>query len=144
MSREMVLVPLAEWKRLKEGQATPPAQTQVHPQSAVTEIVQENEKPTKSKAVVVDLLPKTYRARANIILHYIEPYINSENHVVFSDGSQGAHVIDYLRYVLNSLPTHAPVQSEKFLDLLNSSNVPESVYQRHQSTARSVKWMTFE
>lgn len=128
----MVLVPLAEWKRLK-GQ---PVEQTTPPPTIVEE--------SKTEDIAL-LLPKSYRARAKIILHFISPRINSDQRVVFSDGSTGAHVIDYLRFVLNSLKTRAPIGLDKFMSVMRETGVPESVYVKRDAAAvRNAKWLTFE
>lgn len=148
MSREMVLVPLVEWKRLKEtSRMSTTAAEASDPSQTITEIQEESPKELNQENDIIDLLPKTYRSRAKIILHYLFPYLNSDKRVVFADGSIGAHVIDYLRFVLNSIKTHAPPDIGSFMTLLETLGVPDSVYKKHSVVIpkkSDAVWLTFE
>lgn len=160
MSREMVLVPLAQWKRLKEqvtNQASattdsglsknqadyaPASGGSENAYSNITTIPEEaTNESSKSESEIIELLPKAYCTRAKVIMHYLAPSLklDQSNRVLFPDGTVGAHVLDYLRYFLNSLKTKAPLYAEKFDNIMEKSGVPRSVY-RHVS---SVKWLTF-
>lgn len=148
MSREMVLVPLTDWKRLKEivsvtSQAPPLLDTlppAAEQKAGETTVIEEEARPTpaslppeglpKGESEMVELLPKAYRSRAGIIMHYLQPHLklDQSKHVIFSDGSIGAHTLDYLRYVLKPLKKRAPSSVDKFVGLLQSAGVPEGVY----------------
>lgn len=66
---------------------------------------------------------------------------------MFSDGTVGAHILDYLRYVLNPLKKRVPFAVEKFMALLQSAGVPESVYNASLVLPlfdKKSQWLTFQ
>lgn len=171
MAREMVLVPLAQWNRLlhqvQQNQVSPQGPPQGLPQgqqhlhqaqlelhqaqrpdmesemntASLTEI-QEPLPEVKLEDEIIDLLPKSYQVRAKIILHYLKLNLDPNKRVIFDDGSVGAHLLDYLRFILNPLHTAVqPVGTDKFAALLHVSGVPRSVYSVH--VEKTQKWLTF-
>lgn len=74
-------------------------------------------------------------------MHYLlsKLKLNSNKHVVFADGTIGAHIIDYLRYVIHPAMSRVPLGTDKFMTLLKNAGVPESVY----SAPRPTAWLTF-
>jgi hypothetical protein len=118
-------------------------------QPHVTKIIEEEpvEDKPKENEDLLNLLPKTYRSRAKVILHYLLPNIklNDNKQVVFSDGTVSAHILDYLRYVINPMRMHAPVDIAKFMALMNNLGVPKTVYSNHVIYAKDDdNWLTFQ
>lgn len=141
MSREMVLVPLAQWQRMKKASVQETVLETVQPTNPLLQI---EEAPPSLENEIIDLLPKMYHARAKVILHYLLPSLKLDRnkHVIYDDGPRGAHILDYLRYILNPLKTRAPVDVEKFSHVLNAVGVPRSVYNVHV-IEKSSHWLTF-
>lgn len=98
---------------------------------------------SKPENEIIELLPKAYRSRAKVILHYLLPNLKQDQnkHIIFPDGTIGSHILDYLRYFLNPLKAKPPVEANKFANLLEKSGVPQSVYSRHVFAGFS--WLTF-
>lgn len=140
MAKEMVLVSLEEWKRLKAQR-----QEQNHQQIQATAdekdtqpmrntiIVAEDERRqnTNEDSInvdkIVELLPKTYRSRARILLHYLSPKLDASlSHFIYPSGDKSSHVLDLIRFALNPLSKRAPSDFDDFVHLMKISGVPES------------------
>lgn len=130
MARKMALVPEAWLQRNFGGGAgegsggTKPAEITVH-----------EEKNEASLIDVSDLLPKCYRSKARIILHYINDSISldARQRIVYKDGTVGSHIVDMLRYFVSPFVKERPLDAPKFESLMNHVGVPVSVIAKRQT-----------
>lgn len=133
-------MPAAQWRRLKEalagkqaadgekGRASLPPENQ-----AVQEVEpEEEEKITGSDEHVyedvINLLPKSYKGRAKVLLHYLKPRLDKSARIIYDGGKIGSHILDLIRFVLNPLKSRSPPDRDDFLTLLKQSGMPQSIY----------------
>lgn len=114
-------------------------------------MVESNRNESESENVI-ELLPKSYRNRARVILYYLKPKLDSRKNIIYADGSVGSHLLDLLKFVLNQKARPMP-DGDKFIELLITKSVPRSVYfVREKSTKPDVThtraapstWLTFD
>jgi hypothetical protein len=148
MSKEYILVPITEWKRLK-GQTDKASSHAPAPIPTATNDLQIEPEPEEKekKEDIIDLLPKAFRSRAKIILHYLSSRLQPDNRLMYSNNQASSHIIDLLLYVLNPLSKKVPGDANEFLNLLKVSGVPESVFSYRQNSHVPIKrkvWLTLE
>lgn len=135
MAKEMILVSLAEWERMKSkhrGQTTDPHEEVRKPAIsvlAIEEVDHQDSAETKDKTEsILDLLPKVYKARGRVLLHYLSPKLDSDYRLSYSDGVRSSHVLDLIKFAINPLAKRVPFDAYAFYDLLAALGVPASAY----------------
>lgn len=75
------------------------------------------------------LLPKRQQNKAAAIIHFLKSVVNmdSNNRIIYEDGSVGSHLLDLLRYYTSpiSIMKDRPLDALKFGLLLRKAGVPE-------------------
>lgn len=155
-----MLVPLTEWRRLKDCQLGIEEQQgrenvdEMTSQTHLPRIVetQEEEKDkqdflnTSRVENIVALLSKPQRSRAKIILHFIISKLDVNNRLTYDNGVKSSHIIDLLRFVLNPLNKRAPRDANDFCHFLKTVGVPDSVYTCRLSPVNhnivKIPWLT--
>lgn len=153
MSKEMLLVPLTEWKRLKAQRQESTIVDEKNDdddesrqkQRTVVKVLENEPNIAPNKENIIDLLPKAYRSRARIILHYLSKHLNADNRLIYDDGRTSSHLIDLLKYVLNPLSQYVPDDGDKFISLMKKSGVPDSVYGSRIAVASALlPWLSLD
>lgn len=101
---------------------------------------------------ILQMLPKSYRRKARVILEAGEiPFHPKTLRVQYSDGEVGSHVMDLLQYVLapkfiQTKQKSTPIDLDKFIELLKSKPViPSSVYshaKKSRKPKKTIDWLT--
>lgn len=137
MARKMALVPESWLHRNFQESAEPePTSRTQHGNTEVT--VHDEPHASDSKlSTLPDLLPKAYRAKAKIIVHYLLNKIELDNNqrVIYPDKVVGSHILTLLRYFVSPFVKERPVDAPKFEKLMKNLGVPDYVY-----TKALVKW----
>ena len=99
-----------------------------------TPIVDGEVKPNGAKILhLADLLPKNLKARARILLHYLENAnvnVNDVQRIIYADGTVGSHILDLVRYTVAPFVKTRPLDWPQFKALLENIGVPEAVFGR--------------
>lgn len=120
MAKRMALVP-ESWLRQTHTEPGP-----TPPKQSLTILEPE---PKQSLIEMAELLPKSYRSRARMLLHYLEGHIklNEQQRVIYPPNNQlGSHIIDLVKYFVSKFPTDRPLDAPKFEKLLAKAGVPNS------------------
>lgn len=83
----------------------------------------------KGKTEMADLLPKSYRSRARMLLNYLDGHIklNEQHRVIYPPNNQlGSHILDLVKYYVSTFPTDRPLDAPKFSKLMAKAGVPNS------------------
>lgn len=160
-AKPLKLIPLDLYKKLLAihvqggtGQAT--ELTSVVPTSEtliVDSVDQEDGERQDSIDSIIQMMPKTYRRKARIILEAGNiPFQRNSLRVQYPDGELGSHLLDVLQYVLSpaiirTKQKSVPIDLDKFIEMLKSKPaIPRSMYGNVKVRARrSVKeftWLT--
>lgn len=142
MAKPYVLITTAEYERLKKGIATVSAQQSVPEVNKPVQLIEEKVEGPDYE-FLINLLPKTYRNRAKMLLHYLKPNLSVQGRIVYEKGNVGSHILDLLKFVLmpKSFRRKAPNDIAIFVDALKNSGAPDSAYV-YDAPVR--KWLTFE
>ena len=124
MAKKMVLVPESWLKQRLDGAGT--SVPDVAPTRAEVSIVADV--PAKNLSDLAQFLPKGYRQRAKILLHYLEPFIKltDKDRVIYENGQLGSHILDLVKYFVSTFQTDRPVDAPKFAKLMDKAGVPNS------------------
>lgn len=120
MAKRMALVP-ESWLRQ--------IHTAAEPASSKQSISIVEPEPQKGLLEMADLLPKSYRSRARILLHYMEGHVklNEQQRVIYPpNGQLGSHILDLVKYFVSTFPTDRPLDAPKFSKLMVRAGVPNS------------------
>lgn len=115
------------------------------PQMPSASVVEEKEEPTaksnepdlheSATEEITKLFPKRSRSRASLLLHYVmkNMSLDGNQRVMYNDGSRGSHIVDLVRYFINTSAMHIdrPIDAIKFAMELKSKGVPEAAFSRH-------------
>lgn len=96
------------------------------------------------KENIIDLLPKGYRNKAKLLMHYIPDIkLNNQGRVVYADGSLGSSLYDLVRYFVSSaqMSSARPLDAPKFAMILTKAAVPQSALGSGRSLT-SVQWQS--
>ena len=89
---------------------------------------------------VLQLLPPRLRQKARVMLHYLKSklQVNGEGRVVYSDGTQGSHLYDLLRYYASpaAMSTQRLEDAKQFGILLYEVNAPPSAFTKRLGLKR--------
>ena len=86
---------------------------------------------------LAQFLPKSYRGRARILLHYLQGHIklNEQQRVLYPPNDQlGSHLLDLVKYYVATFPTDRPKDAPKFAKLMTSAGVPTSAIVSKRNT----------
>ena len=88
---------------------------------------------------LIPLLPKAIRNKAKILAHHLLKHIKigGNGQVIYPDGTEGASIVDHLKYLCSTMKSKAPFDIDVMQELLEKTNAPKSC----MSTARN-KWLS--
>lgn len=91
---------------------------------------------------IPDLLPKCYRAKAKIIVHYLRAKITLDENqrIVYPDKSVGSHILTLLRYFVSPFVKERPLDAPKFRKLMKEVGVPDYVYAKENKNNAISNW----
>lgn len=92
--------------------------------SEITSVVDKED----SLSDLAEFLPKSYRGRAKILLHYLHGHIrlNEQQRVVYPNDQVGSHILDLVKYFVSPFPSDRPLDAPKFTKLMTQAGVPSS------------------
>lgn len=137
MAKRMALVP-ESWLKVSQPQQEHTVQS-IAPSITVVEPPQAKQDPL---ADLAQLLPKSYRSRARILLHYLEGHLklNSQQRVLYPPNDQpGSHILDLVKYYVSTWHTDRPLDAPKFAKLMTQAGVPTSAIAK-KTQPMSSKW----
>lgn len=121
MAKRMALVP-ESWLRQQPLSAGGSS-------SAGTSIEVIEPKKETDLSELAQFLPKSYRGRGRILLHYLQGHVklNEQQRVLYPPNQQlGSHILDLVKYFVATFPMDRPVDAPKFAKLLARAGVPSS------------------
>lgn len=133
MAKKMALVPESWIHRNFQEKAT-----EDKPKSTdVTVHHEQYRNDTSAVEDIPELLPKCYRAKAKVIVHYLRDQIKLDENqrVLYPDKTVGSHILTLMRYFVSPLVKERPLDAPKFMKLMKSVGVPDYVY-----TKNLTKW----
>ena len=85
-------------------------------------------KPQQDLMSLAEFLPKGYRSRARMLLHYLEGKVklNAQQRVIYETGKVGSHILDLVKYFVANIETHRPLDAPKFQKIIAQAGVPSS------------------
>ena len=139
MAKRMALVP-ESWLKASQQQQGLSTQPQSSPPPSIT--IVEPPKQQNDLTELAQLLPKSYRSRARILLHYLEGHLklNPQQRVLYPPNDQlGSHILDLVKYYVSTFPTDRPLDAPKFAKLMTQAGVPTSAIAK-KTQPMSNKW----
>lgn len=145
-------MPLAEWQRRTKQTSTTADDSQSQGQQQakiiIKEAAAEGEESAKEPQKVdnddiLELLPKAYKSRAKVIVHYLK--LDDQKRVTYANGDKSSHIIDLLKFVLSPISKTIPHDASAFYALLADLNVPKTVYvSRSLPVQKKFSWLSFK
>ena len=139
MMRKMVLVPYDKYERLLSGQFTQPKPLSItdtdRDQVTIDTSQRDNLHPISPDNRTDDSLtslPLSLRSRAEVILNHLNKHTNlhwNDKGEIIIDGHliKGSNITDFIKIQLKDYKSFHPVGTEVFSQLVQESNVPQSV-----------------
>ena len=139
MMRKMVLIPYDKYERLLSGQVSQPKPVCItdtdRDQVTIDTSQRDNLHPISPDNRTDDLLtslPLSLRSRAEVILNHLNKHADfrwNDKGEIIVDGQlvKGSNIIDLIKIQLKDYKSFHPVGTEVFSQLVQESNVPQSV-----------------